>query len=238
MAASPPTPIPVLVPTVLGFVAGYVDGCTFLGLFGLFVAQVTGSFVLAGAEIVTHDPGVIVKIAAIPVFLGAGILTTLVVHLVRRRDDALPWVLLLEAVFIVGLMATGLGGRPLDDPGAPAAIAAALCGLAAMGVQSAYVRLIFIGFGSTNVMTTATTQLAIDLTETALARWHSRDTPQALREYVAARRRLTRGAPVVAAFLVGTGTGALAYVLAHFWALAAIMAVMLVIVVWAIRRRC
>lgn len=236
MTASPPTPIPILVPTVLGFVAGYVDGCTFLGLFGLFVAQVTGSFVLAGAEIVTHDPGVIVKIAAIPVFLGAGVLTTIVAHMVRRRDEALPWVLMLEAVFLSGLMAAGLGGRPLDDPGAPAAITAALCGLAAMGVQSAYVRLMFIGFGSTNVMTTATTQLAIDLTETALARWRSRESPQALREYVAARRRLMRGAPVAAAFLAGTGTGALAYVLVHFWALAVVIAVMLVIIAWAIRR--
>jgi uncharacterized membrane protein YoaK (UPF0700 family) len=39
------------VPVVLGFAAGYVDGCTFVTLFGLFVAQVTGSFVTAGASL-------------------------------------------------------------------------------------------------------------------------------------------------------------------------------------------
>jgi hypothetical protein len=42
--------------------AGYVDSCTFLALFGLFVAQVTGSFVLADAKLVTGDQGVVVII--------------------------------------------------------------------------------------------------------------------------------------------------------------------------------
>ena len=42
------------VPVVLGFTAGYVDGCTFVTLFGLFVAQVTGSFVIAGAILVVR----------------------------------------------------------------------------------------------------------------------------------------------------------------------------------------
>jgi uncharacterized membrane protein YoaK (UPF0700 family) len=237
MASSPSPPIPAAVPTVLGFVAGYVDGCTFLALFGLFVAQVTGSFVLAGAELVAHDPGVVVKIAAIPVFLGAGVLTTLVVHAVRRRGDPLPWALAMELVFLAGLMGAGLVGRPLHDPGAPAAVTAALCGLAAMGVQSAYVRLMFAGYGSTNVMTTATTQLAIDLAEAALAWRHRRRDAHGTREFVSARRRLLRGAPVVAAFLAGTGTGALAYVMVDMWALAAVLALMLAVIVWAIIRK-
>jgi uncharacterized membrane protein YoaK (UPF0700 family) len=40
------------VTVVLGFAAGYVDDCTFVTLFGLFVAQVTGSFVIAGAILI------------------------------------------------------------------------------------------------------------------------------------------------------------------------------------------
>jgi uncharacterized membrane protein YoaK (UPF0700 family) len=35
---------------MLAAVAGFVDACTYLGLFGFFVAQVTGSYVLAGAR--------------------------------------------------------------------------------------------------------------------------------------------------------------------------------------------
>jgi hypothetical protein len=36
--------VPRPIPVVLSFVAGYVDSCTYLGLFGVFVAQVTGSW--------------------------------------------------------------------------------------------------------------------------------------------------------------------------------------------------
>jgi Protein of unknown function (DUF1275) len=32
-----------IIPPLLCFVAGYLDSCTFLALFGLFVSQVTGS---------------------------------------------------------------------------------------------------------------------------------------------------------------------------------------------------
>jgi uncharacterized membrane protein YoaK (UPF0700 family) len=61
---SVPRPIPVL----LSFVAGYVDSCTYLGLFGAFVAQVTGSFVLAGSLFVKSEPGALAKLLAIPFF--------------------------------------------------------------------------------------------------------------------------------------------------------------------------
>ena len=46
-------PLQKTMPMLLSFVAGYVDSYTYLALFGLFVAQVTGSFVIAGAELVT-----------------------------------------------------------------------------------------------------------------------------------------------------------------------------------------
>jgi hypothetical protein len=39
-----PRPVPAAIPPLLGFTAGFVDACTALALFGLFVAQVTGSY--------------------------------------------------------------------------------------------------------------------------------------------------------------------------------------------------
>ncbi len=101
----PPPPVKSLMPGVLSFVAGYVDGCTILGLFGLFVAQVTGSFVIAGAQLVAPDEGVLVKVLAIPVFFAAAVATTVMIALVRRHGRALVLSLAVECALLVGLPA-------------------------------------------------------------------------------------------------------------------------------------
>jgi len=88
---------PAIVPPLLSFTAGFIDSFTVLALFGLFVAQVTGSFVLAAAAIVTNEQGALTKLLAIPVFLLAAVTTTiLAVMLERRGRAALTWVLGLE----------------------------------------------------------------------------------------------------------------------------------------------
>jgi len=52
--------------------------CTVLGLFGLYVAQVTGSFVVAGAHLIAPEEGVLIKVIGIPVFFSAAVGTTFV----------------------------------------------------------------------------------------------------------------------------------------------------------------
>ena len=164
-----PIEVPRGVPALLGFVAGYVDSCTFLALFGEFVAQVTGSFVLAGTQLVKHETGAIAKLMAIPVFFLAGFAVTMLAHLMARRGrSALTASLATECALLVGFLATLAAGTPLRGPDAPLALAAAAFGIAAMGVQSALVRLLMRGVASTNVMTTNTTQFAIDSAELLL----------------------------------------------------------------------
>jgi uncharacterized membrane protein YoaK (UPF0700 family) len=68
-------PVPLLIPVLLSLVAGYLDSYTYLSLFGLFAAQVTGSFVIAGAEFVTSDFGIAGKLIAIAAFLIAAAAT-------------------------------------------------------------------------------------------------------------------------------------------------------------------
>jgi len=102
---------------------------------------------------------------------------------------------------------------------AAAVQAAALLGLAAMGVQSAMVRLLMSGVASTNVMTTNTTQLAIDCTLVLLASWRRKFRGVASPAVRAARERLSGTLPIAVGFLLGTAAGALAYAIAEFMTL-------------------
>ncbi len=75
---------PRWVPALLSFAAGYVDSYTFLALFGLFVAQVTGSFVTAGAQFIIYDAGFFGKMLAVLAFFLATVLTAVLIGLATR----------------------------------------------------------------------------------------------------------------------------------------------------------
>jgi uncharacterized membrane protein YoaK (UPF0700 family) len=206
-----PRPIPVM----LSVVAGYVDSCTYLGLFGVFVAQLTGSLVLAGTALVKSEPGTPAKLLAIPSFFFAGMAVTMLVHSMRERPrSALAWSLVLECILLIGLLASCLAGMPFRGLDAPGAVVALLFGMAAMGAQSALVYLLMRGVASTNVMTTNTTRLAIGAAELLLG-WIGRNkadpsgTSSAV--YTRARREIAALFPIWIGFLAGVVLGAVAY---------------------------
>lgn len=228
-------PTPRLVPALLSFAAGYVDACTFFALFGLYVAQVTGSFVVMGAEFVAHDEGFLIKVLAIPVFFGAGVFTTILAEMLRRRGlPALAWSLALECVLLVGFLVLGVTIPFAHNPNAPLTLLGALLGLSAMGVQSALVRLLMPGVASTNVMTTNTTLFAIDTGELLLG-WHGRrkGDAQAAAQFAAARSRLAVLISLGLGFIFGTAAGAIGYMWLGLWCLVLILAMLLGLIAWA-----
>ena len=213
IATEPPRAVPIL----LAAVAGFVDACTFLGLFGFFVAQVTGSYVLAGAHPVAGSPGATVLLA-VPVFFAGGVAATLAGiagHAVARR--ALAAALALETALLIGFAATFAGSGLVGGPETAPVVAASMFGLAAMGVQSALVRLLMRGVASSNVMTTNTSQIAIDATQLAWA-------------------RLWGGLPLPLGFLAGTLVGAVAFASGGYLALVAPVIVVGGLTLWAARR--
>jgi uncharacterized membrane protein YoaK (UPF0700 family) len=223
---------------LLSFVAGYVDACTFLALFGLFVAQVTGSFVIVGTEPVAHEAGFLMKALAIPVFVVAAAATTILVSLIgRTRQSVWPWVLGLEAVLLIAFLWIGLANSPFGDPGRPAALMAGLCGLAAMGVQSASVRLLAQRAPSTNVMTTNTTQFAIDATHLLLARIRGSAADKSPPNYEigAVKKRFGDTVRVMTGFVVGVVLGAPAFRLFGFICMAPIIGILCCLVIAASR---
>jgi hypothetical protein len=89
---------------------------------------------------------------------------------------------------------------------------------------------------STNVMTTNTTQIAIDATELVLAWQAGRRAPAdaaVAAAYTAARVRLARLAPIMLGFLLGTAAGTIAYVTSGVWGLVFPLAIMWGIFAWA-----
>jgi uncharacterized membrane protein YoaK (UPF0700 family) len=204
------------IPVMLSIVAGYVDSCTYLGLFGVFVAQVTGSFVLAGTQFIKSEPGALAKLLAIPFFFFAGMAVTMLAHSMRERPRAaLAWSLVVECILLIGFLASCLAGMPFRGPDALEAIIALMFGMTAMGAQSAIVRLLMRGMPSTNVMTTNTTMLAISAAEMLLGYLERRNAgPRAglNADYVQARGEFAVLLPLALGFLAGTALGAIAYI--------------------------
>jgi uncharacterized membrane protein YoaK (UPF0700 family) len=233
-------PLPLAAPMLLSFVAGYVDSYTYLALFGLFVAQVTSSFVIAGAELVTHDYNVTGKLLVTVVFIAAAALTAALIFWARAAGRAtLPAMLWLEAALLAIFCAMLLFGPPMTGATDWHGIVAGLVAASSMGAQSVLVRLLMKGIPQTNVMTGNMTQLGIALTELAMA-WrklaHSRHTAEDLRDYDRVREQLLIVLSVAIGFLVGAAAGAVAF--AATGLRGAVLAVLVVagLALWAFMR--
>jgi uncharacterized membrane protein YoaK (UPF0700 family) len=232
--------LPRWVPALLSFVAGYVDSYTFLALFGLFVAQVTGSFVTAGAQFVVHDIGIAGKVIAILAFLVATALTAALIGLIRDRGrDAFSWMLALETLLLAVFCFLMLAGPPVTGADDWHGILAGVFGAMAMGTQSVVVRLLMRGIPQTNVMTGNMTQLGVETTELfRVWRRHARDPGNAAdtHNFFAVRARLAVVLSITIGFVFGAACGATAYATAGL--IGAPLAVFLVgaLTLWAIRR--
>jgi uncharacterized membrane protein YoaK (UPF0700 family) len=222
--------VPRMLPVSLGFVAGFIDACTFSALFRLFVAQVTGSFVITGAQFVDANPSMLVPVIAVPVFFLIGVGTALLLAQCGRTGwTALAAALAVETLLVVAFFAIGTVGAPFARPNAPLAVAAGLLAISAMSVQSASVRLLMAGTPSTNVMTTNTTQLAIDAAEWLIASRRQRAQPGdhgAQTDCTAARRRFAGLFWIMFGFLGGTVCGALCYRWLGMWCLLGAVAIL------------
>src|SRR5580700_7283029 len=231
-------PLPTAMPMLLSFVAGYVDSYTYLALFGLFAAQVTGSFVIAGAELVTHDYGIAGKLLAIVAFVVAAAMTAALVGLARNTNRAaLPWMLALEAALLAIFAAMLLFGPTIQSARDWHGIVAGLVAASAMGAQSVLVRLLMKGIPQTNVMTGNMTQLGIATTELILARRrfaHSSHGAAAAHDYEAVREQLVTVLTCAVGFLIGAATGAVAFATTNVRGALLAVAIVAALALWAL----
>ncbi len=237
--SAPEHDVPRWVPALLSFTAGYVDSYTYLALFGLFVAQVTGSFVTAGAQFVVYDIGIVGKMIAILTFLLAAASTAALIGFARDKGhDALPWMLALETLLLAAFCLFMLAGPPVSGPEDWHGIAAGAFAAMAMGAQSVVVRLLMRGIPQTNVMTGNMTQLGIETTELIRVwRRHAREPDDAhARDFLAVRGRLSVVLSITVGFVIGAVCGAAAFAKAGLPGIPLAVLLTAALALWSMRR--
>ncbi|MGN4112791.1 YoaK family protein [Burkholderia gladioli] len=199
---------------LLAFVAGYVDTLGFVALSGLFVAHVTGNFILIGSGLTGAGSGVLAKLLVFPAFVAGIAAARLLAGITREAPPGHHAAALygLQCVLLGAFLLAGLAAMPMAGTEAPAAVACGLLGAAAMGVQNAHARLATRAIAANTVMTGNVTQAVLDLLE-LLAPTGAPD------ERAAVRRRLAQVMPPVLAFALGAALGALGWRMAGFAAL-------------------
>jgi uncharacterized membrane protein YoaK (UPF0700 family) len=193
---------------ILSFIAGFVDTCVFVALFGLFTAHVTGNFVLIGTALVHRSGDVLAKLMALPVFvLTVAAAVKVAEALERRKLQRITPFLYAEAVLLMlTFLASTLGA--IQHPADPAALLAGMLATAAMALQNALMRIELASLPSTTVMTITVTQSAIDVV-TMLGRNVDPRDDAARREE--ASKRFARMWPQICAFTAGAAMGATVY---------------------------
>ncbi|MFM0610002.1 YoaK family protein [Paraburkholderia sediminicola] len=202
--------------TILATIAGFVDALSFVALFGLFTAHVTGNFVLIGAGVAGFSRGVLLKLIVFPAFIGGVAISSLLVRSLSRRHARQGARLLhaLQAALIFGFCLAGVWASPVTQPDSLPVIVAGIVGTFAMGVQNAHQKLINRPSVPNTVMTGNVTQAILDVVDML-----STDTADSVR--AAARARFAKLMPAIVAFAIGAMAGALGWRYLGFWALLA-----------------
>jgi uncharacterized membrane protein YoaK (UPF0700 family) len=189
-----------LLPVVLSTTAGAVDVIGFLTLGGLFTAHITGNLVIVVAHYLTGRFGEIGPLLSVPVFITVlGLVTATFANKgVRRTRRTL---LVFQAGLLAAFLGLGVELGPFSNPDSATGIFVGMLGVAAMAIQNALIRLALPGSPSTAVMTTNTTQLAVDLAMVVRGR---DDSDQLARSH----RRIRLIFPSIAGFVIGCAVAA------------------------------
>jgi uncharacterized membrane protein YoaK (UPF0700 family) len=198
---------PLMMAILLAYTSGFVDTLSFIALFGLFAAHVTGNFVLIATSLAEFRHGLWMKILAIPVFIIAAVCTRL--YIIRRERggmDAMTPVLVLQAVVLTVFMAIAVRNEPFKDHDSAVVIVTGLFAAAAMAIQNTAARTFLSDLPPTTVMTGNMMQIIVDVVD--LMHGHG--------AVDAKRARLAKLLPMLLAFIVGTLTGAVGYLTVGF----------------------
>ncbi|WP_241294242.1 YoaK family protein [Burkholderia stabilis] len=200
--------------TILAAVAGFVDTLSFVALFGLFTAHVTGNFVLIGAGVAGFGQGILLKLSVFPAFVCGVVASSLIARALAGRPawQGTRALHAVQAVLLLGFCAAGVWATPVTQSDSLPVLVAGIVGTFAMGVQNAHPRVIARAGVPNTVMTGNVTQAILDVVDLLSA--GTADGARAI-----ARARFSKMWPAIVAFALGAACGALGFRHVGFWAL-------------------
>ncbi|WP_175950720.1 YoaK family protein [Burkholderia sp. BCC0405] len=214
--------------TILAAVAGFVDTLSFVALFGLFTAHVTGNFVLIGAAAAGFAQGILLKLSVFPAFVCGVVASSLIARALSARPawQGARVLHAVQAALLLGFCAAGMWATPVTQPDSLPVFVAGIVGTFAMGVQNAHARVIPRTGVPNTVMTGNVTQAILDAVDLL-----SSSTSDSAR--VIARARFGKMLPAIVAFALGAAGGALGFRYAGFRALLVPACALAVLAVYA-----
>ena len=187
---------------LLAYTSGFVDTLSFIALFGLFAAHITGNFVLIATSLAEMDHGLWMKLLAVPVFIASAVATRIfIIRCEQNRRDAAKHVLIAQAPLLATFITVALASPPFERGDQPLALLTSLLAAAGMAIQNTASRTFLRTLPPTTVMTGNLMQIIVDAVD--LVHGHE--------PLDAKRARLARLVPMVLAFIVGTLCGAIGY---------------------------
>lgn len=153
---------------LLIFVGGGIDTIGFISLFGFFTNHVTGNLVMAGAGLFSKDdPGLWIKICAIPLFILTVIVTKFCIdrmNKIMNKDDIIYRLFLAEAFFLILFMMIGISFTPFEHAGTLHVGITAAFGLIALAIRNTSGKTLIEHLNPGTVMTGTTTAFGINIT--------------------------------------------------------------------------
>ena len=146
---------------LLAAIAGYVDTLSFVALFGLFTAHVTGNFVLIGADVAGFGQGIFMKLMAFPAFIVGVVLSSALVKIARPKGANRSAAVLYsaQAALLLAFCVFCIAAQPVASAAGVPVVVCGMLGAAAMGVHiSAHERPIARAGVPNTVMTGNVTQ--------------------------------------------------------------------------------
>jgi len=202
---------PLWMAAALSAVAGMADSAGFILLDGLFIAHVTGNFVLIGAAVARGTTGIVSKILTLPAFFLGVIAARLGDQHLKDRPEPFQLSTLLAAEAVMLLLVVTFGDRFAAEPDPDAIMTSMLgcIGAFAMGIQNAVGRLHLAQLPASTVMTVNASQFAIDAVDVGLGRIDGD-------AHGKARQRLKNVGIMMSAFACGALAGALGAMYVNF----------------------